>query len=397
MKSPAPWLLVPLLAVALAVRLAGGVYWQSRLDGRFGFGDSGSYWELARTIAEGRPYLYGPGDARVFRTPGYPILLAPIFCLAGGEPSVMWARGLSAVCGTLSVLGVWWLGRELFDERAGLLAAAILAVYPGAVATGALVLTEAPFCPLLLAHLALWIVAWTCLSPARAGVFSFAAGLAAGAATLVRPSWLLFIPFALVTGLATRAAWRRQLAIGAAMIAGLVAVMAPWWIRNARLTGHFVPTTLQVGASLYDGLNPRATGASNMEFVTAFVEAEGGAGAAAGADAGDSLEYRLDRRMRAESLAWARHHPGRVLRLAGIKLWRMWNVWPNEPGLSSWPIRAVVLASYVPVMLLAAIGTCKTIRWGWPYVLCWLPAVYFTALHAVFVSSIRYRQPVMPL
>jgi hypothetical protein len=37
----------------------------------------------------------------------------------------------------------------------------------------------------------------------------------------------------------------------------------------------------------------------------------------------------------------------------------------------------------------------RTFRRGWPYILCWLPAVYFTLLHTVFVSSIRYREPAM--
>ena len=384
------------LLVALALRLAAGWVWQSRLDGHFGFGDSDSYWALARAIAAGEPY--GVGEGRAFRTPGYPLLLAPIFLLAGDEPSVMWARAESALLGTLSVVAVWWLGRALFDVRAGLVAASIAAVYPGAIAIGALVLSEAAFCPLMLLNLILWTAAWHARSGRHAAVLAGSAGLVAGAATLVRPSWLLFVPFAIVVGLAAERQRARHLGVGAMVLAGLVAAMLPWWVRNARLTGRFVPTTLQVGASLYDGLNARATGASNMawsdEATARFLRCErASSGVTDGASA--SLEYRLDRQLRAESLAWARAHPGRVARLAAIKFARVWNFWPNEAAFSAWPIRLAVFLTYVPVMVLAIMGAWATIHRGWPYVLCWLPAVYFTALHMVFVSSIRYRQPPM--
>ena len=95
------------------------------------------------------------------------------------------------------------------------------------------------------------------------------------------------------------------------------------------------------------------------------------------------------------TLDWARAHPLRVAQLAGVKVLRTWNLWPNEPGLSSWPVRIAVCCTYLPVLLLGIVGAGRTIRLGWPYILCWLPALYFTLLHAVFVGSIRYRQPAM--
>jgi hypothetical protein len=144
---------------------------------------------------------------------------------------------------------------------------------------------------------------------------------------------------------------------------------------------------LQVGASLYDGLNPQATGASDMRVVDRFRQEE--------RLAASSLEYRLDRRLRQEAILWAREHPDKVLRLALGKLGRMWNLWPNEAAFSAWPIRLGVLFTYVPLLILAIIGAARTIGQGWPYWLCWLPAVYLTLLHVVFVSSVRYREPAM--
>ena len=413
-KSSTAKQLALIVLVALALRLAAAWAWQGRLDGRFEFGDSASYWTLGRSIGFGEQYRYG--EARIFRTPGYPVLLAPLFLLGGREPWVMWARAESALFGVLSVVGVWWLGRQLFDARTGLLAAWIAALYPGAIATSVLVLSEPAFCPLMLAHLILWTAAWRASSTRRAAVLAGVAGLVAGAATLVRPSWLLFVLFAMAVGLVVGRPKRRHLGIGTMMLTGLVVAMMPWWTRNARATGlnmgvwdavmvrlicrdpvpgHFVPTTLQVGASLYDGLGPQATGASDMSFVDRFAEEERLRKVPVGDGTFEPFEYQLDGRLRAESLAWTGAHRGRACQLAAIKLVRMWNVWPNEASFSQWYIRAAVVLTYVPVMVLAVLGIGKTIHRGWPYVLCWLPAVYFTLLHVVFVSSIRYRQPAM--
>ena len=199
------WKLAVLLAIAMAVRLGAAFVLQSRLGGRFCLGDSESYWRLGTAIANGTPYEYGPLHARVFRTPGYPVLLAPVVRFFGeGGGGVAMARVEAALLGTLSVGLVWWLARRLFDQPSAWIAGGLAAVYPGAIAVGTLVLSEAPFCPLMLLQLILWIVAWHSTTAGRRAAAGFAAGLAAGAAALMRPDWLLFTPLAAAVSVLAR-------------------------------------------------------------------------------------------------------------------------------------------------------------------------------------------------
>lgn len=381
-------LLIGLLLTALTLRLAAGQWWQSRLPGPFGFGDSDGYWSLARATAHGGPYQYG--EDRVFRMPGYPLLLAPLF-LVRDTPPIAWGRAVTALAATAAVAAVGWLGWLLFGARAALIATALAAVYPGAVFLGAVILSEALFSAVLVAQLATWALAATASSTRRSAWLALVAGLLGGAATLTHPSWLLFTPFATALSFAGRP-FRRSLTEAACVTIGLTVALAPWIVRNALVTGRLVPTTLQVGASLYDGLNPRATGASDMRFVDHFRSQLQREPAASG---GESLEYRLDQRLRQEAMAWARQHPGQVLQLSLVKLGRMWNLWPNDRELSSWTIRMVTVFTYVPLLFFAIMGTVWTLRRGWPCWLGWLPAVYLTLLHMVFVGSVRYREPAM--
>ncbi len=387
-RSPLAWLLI----AALAVRVAAGLWAQSRVGPgqQFAFGDSDGYWKLAGTLARGEPYEYGAPPARIFRAPGYPLILASLFLLYGGEPPITAAIVLNAGLGTITVAGVYALAALLFDLRTARIAGAIAAFYPGAIGMSAFVLSEAAFCPLLIAQLFLSTLAWQAARVKQSVFWALAAGALGGAATLVRPSWLFFTPLAALIGLFGVRVIAQRLTISCCLIFGMAAIMAPWWVRNYHEVGHFVPTTLQVGASLYDGQSPHATGASNMSFVPEFAALE----QRNPAD-NETYEYRLDRRLRHAAVDWMTTHPGRVLQLAGIKFLRLWNVWPNEAEFRSWPLRLAVFATYVPLLLLSLYGAWRFTGRGWPYILCWLPAGYFTAIHMIFVSSIRYREPVM--
>ena len=387
------WLwLVSILLVALVVRLGAAYWWQARHAERFAFGDSESYWQLGGQIARGEPYQYGAAEARVFRTPGYPATLAALFVFTGTDVSVFWARAMGAVLGTATVAGIYILARLLFERRAALMAAGLTAVYPGAIALSVFVLSEALFCPLMVAQFILWSFCWRAESRKTAAVMALATGLCAGAATLVRPSWLIFTPAAITFGIVLGPHRSRHIVLGALTVLGFMLAMAPWWIRNANITGRFVPTTLQVGASLYDGLNPNADGSSNMAFVAHYARQVGRSRVG---DVPPSLEYELDQRLRDEAITWARQNPLQVGRLAARKFVRLWNVWPNEPRFRGVLLRAIVLLTYLPAVILGILGAWRLAGRQWPHALCWLPAVYFTLLHVIFVSSIRYREPAM--
>ena len=382
------------LLVGLGIRVGAACWLDARLGGRFLMGDSEGYWELGRAVSRGGPYQYGSPDARVFRAPGYPIALAPLFWIAGNDPPTLWARLLGALFGTAGAAAVGWVAGRLFGPASGCAACALAALEPTAIATSVLILSEALFCPLMVAHLGLWVAAGQAASTRRALAIGLAAGCVAGIATLTRPSWLLFTPGAIGLMLLAYGQRRRQLAIAVGMLLGLAATMLPWWVRNYCVVGRFVPTTLQVGASLYDGWNPQATGASDLSFVARFAQLERHPPLSPH-QLNACFEYRMNQRLWQEAIRWARANPGRVAKLAVVKFVRMWNIWPNEPGLSSWPIRLAVLATYIPIMVLAILGAIRSLRSGWPYLLCCLPAAYFSLLHVVFVSSIRYRVPAM--
>lgn len=390
------WIVGAILVAALAVRLWAAWWWQERLGDpqAFGFPDSHSYWYLAEKLASGEPYEYGGPDFRIFRAPAYPLVLAGLFRVVGTDVPVLDARVVGAVLGTLTVAAVMVLGFVLFDATVARVSGAIVAAYPGAVAMSIFVLAEGLFCLAMVVQLVGWVLAWqaTAKWPRRGwAVFS---GVASGLAVLTRPSWLLFVPFVLGLLMLGSTARRRHLEVGVWILVGTCVAMGPWWVRNYQAVGQFVPTTLQVGASLYDGLNPDATGASNMPFATPFYRAQKEADASAGVGT-EGFEARLDRRLRDAAVEWAVAHPGDVVRLMGQKLVRMWNVWPNADEFRSWPLRLVVAAGYVPVLIAGAVGLWCWGRRGWPYVLCGFPALYFTGLHVVFVSSIRYREPAM--
>lgn len=412
--------------LALGLRFGAALAVQTYLD-RAGrdfliAGDANGYWELGQKISNGEAYAAHDPPRRVMRMPGYPAFLALSIKL-GGERLIV-VRLLQAVVGTAACWFVFLLGRTLVDERVGLLAATLAAVMPAFIGFGALALTETLFAATLLASLlplASLSRSWSGRQAESVDRVRWSlgnlAGLSLAIAVYVRPSWLLVAPgfcvlhclAALIgtqrstgrtTGVSDKASraevtspdssqtlpgrrGRLQIAVleSVAVFAGLAIALLPWTLRNRAITEHPIVTTLWVGPSLYDGLNPEATGDSDMRFFER-----------------DNLlrsmsEYDMDREYRRRAWEFAGQNPGRAISLGFAKLVRYWKPWPNAEQFRSWWMCAGMAALYLPVFVCSIVGVWKMRRDLRCLLLTAVPILYFAAIHSVFVGSLRYRLP----
>jgi len=389
-RSPLFWI----ISAALVLRVGAAFWLQHDLDFNkkrafLIMGDAEGYWDLGQRIADGQPYeLY---DRYVLRMPGYPAFVAGAIqlsrALGAPEKDHFVARLLMACVGTLACGLVAVLGRMLFDGPTGTIAAAITAIAPPLVGFSVILLSETLFAVTLLASLlcmARLVSTAQDESRGRVAIWAAVTGATIGLAVYVRPSWLLAAPcFAviIVAWFSRRRPFWECLTIAAILVAFAYGSLLPWAYRNFAVTGHWVWTTLWVGASLYDGLNPQANGESNMEF---FEQ--------------DRLmdrvsEYDVDRYYRQKAWDFVRDHPRHALRLTVDKVLRFWMPWPNAEQFSGLGLQIAVAAYFIPVVLFACLGWFCGPRNFWVWTLILGPILYFSAIHAVFLGSLRYRLP----
>lgn len=129
MKAPTtaqPRRLAEAIALGLILLLAAGLRFY-RIDAQSLWYDEGN----SARIAERSIQLILEGAAGDIHPPLYYLLLSLWRTVFGASETAL--RGLSAVSGIGLVALAWWLGRRLFGIRAGLAAAALLAVSPFAV------------------------------------------------------------------------------------------------------------------------------------------------------------------------------------------------------------------------------------------------------------------------
>ena len=190
--------LTAIALAALALRLAWGAL---RGSERFFVEGYTLFFTLAGQLAGGYGYAFPGERPTAFRVPLYPLFLAG---LTGGEPNYAPVLIAQALVSTGTVVLAGLLAREWFGARAGLIAAAICAVYPYYVLHDVTLQETGMF--IFLSTLATWLA----LVARRRGSVALAAlaGLALGAAILTRATLAPFAVLAILWLALPGAGWR---------------------------------------------------------------------------------------------------------------------------------------------------------------------------------------------
>jgi 4-amino-4-deoxy-L-arabinose transferase-like glycosyltransferase len=353
---------IALLTLAAVLRITAAVVLP---DQSSALTDAVGYRELAAR-------LWSDGQiAGCCQMPLYPLLIAIV------GPSI----GQFGADIALSVVSVWLvyaLADQLFsDQGARTLAMAAAACYPPLIFFSVVGLSETLFITLILA-------AFLCWYRARFAAAAFFAVLA----VLTRPVFDLFAPilvvfFALVVH---RQSFKKAIQHLAVYILIYCALMSLWWVNNYKVYGNFVRLTVGGGTVLYAGNNPlNRTGGGNLGIDYSL---DGFANIA------DPIER--DRALRNAAVSYIVQNPRHFAELAALKFLRIWRLWPVHEAYRTTAAVVVLVASLVPVLLLA--GLDLYVNWSQRRQLSpvLLFGIGYTAFHMVLVGTIRYRLPLEP-
>jgi len=331
-------------------------------------GDEPDFFETAANLVAGRGYAMVPQQSpdglihpTANRPPGPSAVLAVAFAVFG--PSVLVARLTCAAAASAAAPLVYAVTKRIGgSDTTALSAGALACVYPSWVYYSVMILSESVYIPALLGVLLIT----DRVVRSRAPVHWVLLGCAWGCAALVRPHALpcCALICAVVLG-KWPALFSRVLLLGV----GLGAVLGTWTARNYIEIGHPVLLATEGGETFLGANNPYVW---NDPAYSGLWQAP-----VAIPEYRDHLqpirdEVERDREQNRIGMAFVRENVASVPGAMARKLWRWLTPVPHTGGR----VRALVLASYTPLLVFLFLGA---VRGGVPRDFMLLMALAVTA------------------
>lgn len=357
--------------------------------------DPYQFEELGRRIANGEGFR---GELIGRRAPLYPLFIGAIYWLFGPRKVLVQLSQCLALAGT--ALLARDMGQRVYNRRTGLIAGILCAVHPS-------FLRYVPDFHLeglltFVFTLCVWASVRFYQRPSWGNALLF--GVAAGLTSLTKAVALLYPPlFLAIFWLVSRPSKtsgapirQRPSAFAAAfVVAAMVFTIAPWTLRNYRVSGHFVPVSTGLSDAFLRGVvfsrtefatlrKPPYTDAE-QEVNADFMRLCAAEGAVWEQDPVET-EKILNKEMKAHLLA----DPADFVRKSVVGTFTFWYEMTN--------LKTSLVAGLMALVgwVLTFIGVGRARREAHPQWLLLAPMLYLNAFLAVLLALGRYSVPVLP-
>ena len=406
------WLVV-VLVVSVLGRVIAALVLGNEVSFMPGIADQVSYHNLALRVLGGHGFTFGEawwpatpaGEPTAHWSYLYTIYLVVVYALTGSNPIV--ARLIQTVAvGVLMPLLVYRLAKLVFSpksaaaklsplfadgERIGLMAAGITAVYFYFIYYSAALMTEGFYMTGILWAFCLAVE----MSQAKEEITWrnwLLLGFALGLTVLLRQLFLLFVPFLLLwLWFAVRPRlWQPALPL---IVIGLM--ILPWTIRNYRAFDYFVLLNTNSGFAFYWGNHP-IYGTKFIPILPTETYYE-----LLPQELLHLSEAELDSALMDIAIQNVFADPWRYIQLSLSRIPFYFQFWPSaDSGLISNVSRIASFGLFLPFMLFGLWQTTK-VRFpsffdflASPFTLLLLFGLFYTGVHVLIWTLVRYRLPV---
>ena len=405
--------LVGILIISVVLRIAAALFLGNEVVDMPGTFDQISYHKLAMRVIGGFGFTFGEtwwpitaaGAPTAHWSFLYTLYLAGIYLLLGPNPLA--ARLIQAILvGVLQPFLAYRIGRHIFSETIGLVAAGLTAIYIYFIYYGASLMTEPFFITLVLGGLYLTILMANASPRAEDKTTIWGQlklpvllGLALGGAVLLRQLFLLFIPFLFLW-----IWWMRRKQSPRLTLAGLftssaiiILMILPFTLYNYSRFGHFVLLNTNSGYAFFWSNHP----IYGTHFLSILPPEVGSYQALIPAELRHLDEAALDQALLKRGLQFVIDDPARYVLLSISRIPAYFMFWSSrDSGTLSNLSRVASFGIFWPFMLYGlyrAIADRKMSfmdRLASPSFLLILFITIYTLIHLLSWALIRYRLPI---
>lgn len=357
-------MIIPLLIVSVTLACLSG--------NRLRFPDEVDYHQLGQSLTAGNGFSLQTGEATVYRPPGYPFFLSPLYHVCNAPLTGKLANTL------LLAISVWLMCRITKNSLPGLFVFA----YP------ILLFTASTLYPQTLGTFLLLGIIWLLLYPEQRNRALILSGLCLGFLILNIPAFLLTAPvLAWILYRHEKGPVFQRLARVCLLSVCTLLVVLPWTWRNYKTFDAFLPISANSGLNLFFGNSPHTgpnTGV-NVDRTAVLVAVE------------DMNEIETDHYYRDQALEWIRTHPVDAAKLYAAKAVNYFN-FKNElktTSQSSTLKNALMFVTWTPLLGLFVIRLFFYKKYPLSELekAIYLLVICNVFLSAIFFTRIRFRLP----